>query len=111
MNLFSVFGIGGEKIRQMGYCVPATVTHVRNSRLYVVKKPVRIGITEQNTLFSHYIHFTYTVDHVPYQGTLFISPNRRCPQAGETIDVFCDPGKPQNYACRDFGPAVRPIGW
>ena len=89
----------------------ATVTSVQLSRLYVVKKPVRIGITEQNTLFSHYINFTYTVDSIPYEGKLFVSLNYRCPQKGETIDVYYDPEKPENYACYAFGPAVRPIGW
>lgn len=62
-------------------------------------------------MFSHYIHFTYTVDTIPYTGKLFVSLRYRCPQKGEQLKVFNDPVKPQNYACYAFGPAVRPIGW
>ena len=111
MKLFSMFGIGSDKILKKNHSVSATVSLVRNSYLYVIKKPVRIGITEQNTLFSHFIHFTYTVDGTTYEGILFISPHYRCPQKGETITVYYDPEKPRNYACYAFGPAVRPLGW
>ena len=111
MKLLRIFSIGADKILAKKCCVQATVTSVQISRLYVVKKPVRIGITEQNTLFSHYINFTYTVDSIPYEGKLFVSLHYRCPQVGESIDVYYDPEKPENYACYAFGPAVRPIGW
>ena len=111
MKILRIFSIGAHKILAKKCCVQATVASVQKSRLYVVKKPVRIGITDQNTLFSHYITFTYTVDNIPYKGTLFISLHYRCPQKGETIHVYYDPEKPENYACYAFGPAVRPIGW
>lgn len=111
MKLLRIFSIGADKILAKKCCVQTTVTSVQISRLYVVKKPVRIGITEENTLFSHYINFTYTVDNIPYEGKLFISLHYRCPQKGERIDVYYDPEKPENYACYAFGPAVRPIGW
>ena len=111
MKLLRIFSIGADKILAKKCCVQTTVTSVQISRLYVVKKPVRIGITEQNTLFSHYINFTYTVDSIPYDGKLFVSLHYRCPQKGERIDVYYDPEKPENYACYAFGPAVRPIGW
>ena len=111
MKLLRIFSIGADKILAKKCCVQTTVTSVQISRLYVVKKPVRIGITEQNTLFSHYINFTYTVDSIPYEGKLFVSLHYRCPQKGARIDVYYDPEKPENYACYAFGPAVRPIGW
>ena len=111
MKLLRIFSIGADKILAKKCCVQTTVTSVQISRLYVVKKPVRIGITEENTLFSHYINFTYTVDSIPYEGKLFVSLHYRCPQKGERIDVYYDPEKPENYACYAFGPAVRPIGW
>ena len=79
--------------------------------LYVIKKPVRLGINESNTRFSHFIHFTYTVDSVVYQGKRFITPHYRCPQAGETIDIYYDPANPKKYACYAFGPASKPMGW
>lgn len=111
MKILRMFHIGSGRILEKGCHVKGTVTSVQNSRLYVVKKPVRINIRDDNTLFSHWITFTYTVDSMTYTGTLFISLNYRCPQAGEQIDVFYDPEKPENYACYAFGPAVRPIGW
>lgn len=111
MKLPYIFGIGRKKILEKDTFVPAAVTSVTPSRLLVIKKPVRIGITPENTLFSHYIHFTYTAAGISYKGKLFVSANRRCPQAGETIDVYYDPASPEKYACRSFGPAARPIGW
>lgn len=111
MNILRIFGIGSGKILGKGTCVKGTVTMVQKSYLYVVKKPIRLYVNDQNTLFSHYITFTYTVGNTPYNGKLFISLHYRCPKRGETIDVFYDPEKPENYACYAFGPAVRPIGW
>ncbi len=111
MNLLRFFSIGAEQILRKGCCVRGTVTQMRNSCLYVVKKPVRLYPKEGNTLYSHCIRFTYTVDNTPYTGDLFVSLNYRCPQKGEQIDVYYDPEKPENYACHAFGPAVRPTGW
>ncbi len=111
MKLLRVFGIGADRILAKNCCVKGTVTAVGNSYLYVVKKPIRLYCHEGNTLFSHYIYFTYTADNIPYTGKLFVSLNYRCPQKGEQIDVYYDPEKPENYACYSFGPAVRPAGW
>ena len=111
MKLFRMFGIAQNRILAKNCCVKGTVTLVQKSVLYVVKKPVRLMVTEQNTLFSHWITFTYTVHGIPYQGKLWISLRYLCPQKGEQIDVYYDPEKPENYACYGFGPAVRPIGW
>lgn len=111
MNLLRTFNIGAAKILAKGCSTKGTVTMVQKSSLYVVKKPVRLYLNDQNTIFSHYITFSYTVDNIPYRGKLFVSLNYRCPQKGETIDVFYDPEKPENYACYAFGPAARPIGW
>lgn len=111
MKLFSMFGIGSQKILAMDHHVQGTVTLVRDSYLYVVKKPVRLYPNPSNTLCSHIIHFMYTVDSIPYTGELFVSLNYRCPQKGETIDVYYDPENPKRYACYAFGPGVRPVGW
>lgn len=111
MKLLRIFSIGARQILAKDHCVKGTVTMVRKSCLYVVKKPVRLYVNERNTLYSHYIHFTYTVDRIPYSGKLFVSPNYRCPQKGDQIDIYYDPEKPENYACYAFGPASRPIGW
>ncbi len=111
MKLLRIFGIAKSRILEKDCCTEGIVTGVRNSRLYVVKKPVRIGISDRNTLFSHYITFTYQADSITYTGILFISLNQRCPQTGEKIDVYYDPENPEKYACYSFGPAVRPIGW
>lgn len=111
MNLMRVFHIGADRILSKGQCVTGTVTGVQTSRLYVVKKPVRLFPNEHNTLYSHYITFTYSVDSIPFTGKLFVSLHYRCPQKGEQIDIYYDPEKPEHYACYAFGPASRPIGW
>lgn len=111
MKLLRIFSIGADHILAKGCCVKGRVKTVQKSYLYVVKKPVRLVPNDRNTLYSHFITFTYTVDSIPYTGKLFVSLNYRCPQKGEQIDVYYDPEKPENYACYAFGPAVRPIGW
>lgn len=111
MKLLCMFSIGANKILAKNCCVKGTVTMVQDSYLYVVKKPVRIGITPQNTAVSHFVNFTYTVEGIPYSGKLFVNPYHRCPQKGEQIDVYYDPENPANYACYAFGPRVNPIGW
>ena len=111
MKLFRMFSIGTRKILEKGCHVTGTVTMVQISRIYVVKKPVRIFITEDNTMFSHWIRFTYTVNNIPYQGKLWISLRYRCPEKGEKIEIYYDPEKPENYACYAFGPNTKLIGW
>lgn len=111
MKLFRIFGIGSDKILSKNCSVPTIVTRVEKSYLYVIKKPVRLGINEHNTQFSHYIHFTYRVNGTEYNGKLFINPHYRCPQKGERIDVFYDPENPRDYACYAFGPNVTIMGW
>ena len=111
MKLVRIFSIGSDQILCKGYSTPGIVTGVSRSYLYVVKKPIRLGITDQNTMFSHYITFSYTVNGISYQGKLWISPRFRCPQISERIEVFYDPEKPDNYACYAFGPNTNLIGW
>lgn len=111
MKLLRIFGIGADRILSHGCCVNGTVTAVQKTYLYVIKKPVRLYVSDSNTLHSHYITFSYFVDSIPYTGKLFISVNHRCPQKGEAIPVYYDPESPEKYACHSFGPAVRPIGW
>ena len=111
MKLLRMFSIGANRILAKRCCVKGTVTMVQKSYLYTVKKPVRLYVNDSNTLFSHWITFSYTVDNLRYTGKLFISLNYRCPQKGEQIDVYYDPEKPEKYACYAFGPASRPIGW
>lgn len=111
MKLFRMFGIGEHKILEKNCSVMGTVTTVQISRIYVVKKPVRIFITEENTMFSHWITFIYTVNGISYKGNRWVSLRYRCPQKGEQIDVYYDPEKPENYACYAFGPNTKLIGW
>ena len=110
MNPLRIFSIGSGRILAKNRHVAGRVTMVQRSYLYVVKKPVRLYVSEENTLFSHFITFTYTVEGVDYHGKLFVSLRYRCPQKGEWIDVYYDPEKPENYACHAFGPGAR-IGW
>ena len=111
MKLFSMFGIGEDKILAMDCHVKGTVTMVQDSWLYVIKKPVRLYVNESNTKFSHWVTFTYTVDNIPYTGKRFITPYYRVPRKGEQIDVYYDPANPERFACYAFGPATNPFGW
>ena len=111
MKFFSMFHIGSKNILAKNCHVTGTVTMVRISRIYVVKKPVRLFINENNTMFSHWIGFTYTVNSNTYQGKLWISLRYRCPEIGEQIEIYYDPEKPENYACYAFGPNTKLIGW
>lgn len=110
MKMLQMFGIDTKKILQTGHCVKGTVTMVQSSYLYVVKKPVRIGINANNTAISHFVNFTYTVDGVEYKGKIFVTPYDRCPVKGEQIDVYYDPQKPENYACHSFGRKMNLFG-
>lgn len=111
MKLFRMFSIGSDRILAKGHSVPGLVTGVGRSYLYVVKKPVRLYVNDQNTMTSHWIFFTYSVNGISYKGKLWISLRYRCPQKGEQIEVFYDPEKPDNYACYAFGPNTGLIGW
>ena len=111
MKFLRYFSIGSDKILAKGHSVPGIVTAVGRSYLYVVKKPVRLYVNDQNTMFSHWIFFTYTVNGKSYKGRLWVSLRYRCPQKGEQIEVFYDPEKPESYACYTFGPNSNPIGW
>lgn len=111
MNVFCLFGIGASRILAQNHHTQAVVTHVRKSGLHTVKKPVRLYNHAGNTLYSHIITFQYTVDCIPYTGYLFVDLRFRCPQVGESLDVYYDPQKPGRYALYLFGSQANPIGW
>ena len=111
MNFLRIFGIFEQDIFAKNCRTKGTVTLVQTSFIHVVKKPVRIGINPQNTIFSHFITFVYTGDGVSYKGKRFVDLYYHCPQKGEQIDIYYDPEKPEKYACYAFGPAAEPIGW
>ena len=111
MNPLYVFSIGAKKVLAKNCSVDGTVTAVGNSYVHVVKKPVRLSINESNTMFSHYIFFTYTVDNTPYKGKLYVDLRYRCPQVGEKLEVFYDPENPAHYAFYHFGPNPNPLRW
>lgn len=111
MRILRIFGLCSKRILDKGHVVTGRVSMVQKSCLYVIKKPVRLYISESNTRYSHYITFSYTVNDISFNGKLFIDPYTRCPQKDEEIQVFYDPDKPEDYACYSFGPAVLPIGW
>ncbi|MBE6979280.1 MAG: hypothetical protein E7431_02765 [Ruminococcaceae bacterium] len=111
MKFKRIFGIGAKKILSKNCSVKGVVTGVGNSYIHVVKKPVRLYVNDSNTMYSHYIFFTYTVDNIPYKGKLYVDLNYRCPQKGETVEVFYDPENPADYAFYSFGPNPNPLGW
>ena len=111
MNIFRIFHIRNRAVLAHNCWVKGVVTKVSVSLLHVVKKPVRLYPNERNTMYSHYIHFTYSVNGIDYTGILYVDLRYRCPQPGEEIEVYYDPEKPKNYACYSFGPNTNPIGW
>ena len=111
MNLLRIFGLWNHEILAKKRSTKGTVTKVQTSFIHVRKKPVRLSLNPSNTIYSHFISFTYTVDGVVYSGKLYVDLYYRCPQKGEQIEVYYDPEKPQKYACYGFGPAAEPIGW
>lgn len=110
MKLLCMFSIGADKILRKNCCTKGTVTMIQDSYIYVVKKPVRIGINAKNTAISHFVNFTYTVEGIAYTGKIFVTPYDRCPVKGEQITVFYDPDKPENYACHSFGRKINLFG-
>ena len=64
MKLLRMFSIGAKRILRMGCCTKGTVTMVQDSYLYVVKKPVRLVVTPQNTIVSHFINFHQPIGFV-----------------------------------------------
>ena len=54
MKFSRIFSIGSDKILAQGHCVSGMVTGVSRSYLYVVKKPVRLYVNDQNTMTSHF---------------------------------------------------------
>lgn len=70
MNVFRIFGIGSGKILALGHSVSGVVTGASPSYLCIVKKPVRLYVSDQNTITSHYIFFTYMVNGIAYKGKL-----------------------------------------
>ena len=111
MQFLSIFSIGANRILSKKHCTQAVVSAVSTSRIHVIKKPVRLHPNKKNTMYSNYIHFTYTVDNVPYKAVLYVDLAYRCPQAGEVIDVYYDPENPRRYACYAFEPNPNLIGW
>lgn len=102
MDIFRLFGIGEGKIMAQGSLISGTVADVSRSYLYVIKKPVRLYLSEENTRFSHYLTFTYTVEGTRYTGKRWVSCRYRCPHVGEQIDLFYDPKDPKRWACAPF---------
>ena len=111
MKLLRIFSFGANRILAKKCCVKGTVTAVRDSVIHVIKKPVRLNPNPSNTMYSHYIFFTYTVDNIPYKGKLYVDMTYRCPRKGEQLDVYFDPEKPEDYAFYAFGPNPDLIGW
>ena len=104
MKLFRIFGIGAHRILAEDHHVDGKVTKRTRTVPQIKTKPVRLYATEQNTICSHFLSFDYTVNDIVYHGTLYVHLHCRCPQNGESITVYYDPEKPQNYDCYPFGP-------
>lgn len=105
MNIFCLFGIGGNTIRAAGRSVPGTVTAVsRCWWLTINTKPVR-RFSGDGAVHPSIITFSYQVKGIPYVGKRYIPYRYRVPQTGETIAVYYDSENPKHYACYTFGSA------
>ena len=111
MKFLSMFGIGDNNIFDLNCNTNGVVTHVHRCWWFKIKtKPVRIYATIENTAYPHIITFSYAVDGKTYEGKRYVDIRYRVPQIGETITVYYDPQKPQNYACYAVGPGMTEIG-
>ena len=103
MKLLRMFSIGADAILAKDYSVQTTVSDVyRCWLLRINTKPVR-RFSGDGAIYPHIISFTYEVDGTAYEGKLWIPVRYRVPARGETIAVYYDPEKPDNYACYAFG--------
>ena len=106
MKILRLFGIGSDAILGQGHSVPGKVTNVyRCWWLRINTKPVR-RFSGDGAAYPHIIMFEYQVNGIAHLGKLYIPIRCRVPLKGETIEVFYDPEKPQNYACYAFGPGM-----
>lgn len=112
MNMLRIFGIGSSRILKMDHSVTGTVTDAKRCWWMRMKtKPARLYASEENTVYSYFITFEYSVDNANYTGKLYIDFRYRVPQKGELIQVYYDPEKPADYACYAFGPGTTQISW
>lgn len=103
MKLLRFFNIGADAILAKGCCVQTAVTKVSKCWwLRINTKPIR-RYSGDGAVYPHIIYFAYQVDGTDYEGKLWIPVRYRVPAVGETIAVYYDPKKPENYACYAFG--------
>ncbi len=112
MNLLRVLGFGEARILGLGVYAPGLVTKVYRCWWMSVKtKAIRLYASNENTVHPHIITFIYTVNGIAYEGKRFIWIRHRCPQKGESFNVYYDPDDPRQYACHSFGPGITSISW
>ncbi len=112
MKLLQMFHIGADAILAKDCHTSGTVTKATRCWWLSIKtKPARLYASRDNTANPHIITFSYTAEGVSYEGKLYIPIRCRCPQPGETIEVYYDPERPWQYACYAFAPGISYIGW
>lgn len=112
MHFLRMYGIGEEHILNKGCSTDAIVIKVQRCWWIKIKtKAVRLYSSSENTAYPHIITFSYRVDGMTYEGKRFINIQYRVPQPGETVCVYYDPQKPEDYACYAFGPGITKIDW
>ena len=103
MKLLRIFSVGADAILKKGHSVRTTVTKVHRCWwLRINTKPIR-RYSGDGAVYPHIIYFTYQVNGTDYDGALWIPVRYRVPAAGEAIEIYYDPEKPEKYACYAFG--------
>ena len=98
MGMFQMLGLDDKRILTGDYCTDGKVTEVKTCHwLKVNTKPIRTNHLD-GAKFPHIIHFTYCVNGTQYHGSRFVNWNHRCPVKDESITVYYDSEKPENYA-------------
>jgi len=100
MNLFWIFGIGEDRVREKNCSVPGKIVKVdRCWWLKVNTKPVRTN-SYDGALFPHMAEFTYEVEGVEYRGKCYVSYTKPRPGIGQRVTVYYDPQNPEHFAVK-----------
>ena len=98
MSLLRKLGVGSEKIIAQNNRVRGFVTSSETCWMFKVNKSAFRTHPLDGAAFPHFIRFTYIVNGTQYTGGRFFDAFTRCPDVGETIQVYVDGGDPAKYA-------------
>ena len=98
MGILRALGVGSQKIAAQGNRTVGVVTSAETCWMIKVNKSAFRAHPLDGAAFPHFIRFTYIVNGTQYTGGRFFDAFTRCPDVGETIQVYVDGGDPAKYA-------------